>query len=88
MDELKFSRGKEVLHMAVAQTLQMSFLTQAGTRATISLDNPKDTLTQAEVTAAMDQIIAKNIFNTAGGDLVSKYSAQIVDTTTNVLYEQ
>lgn len=74
--------------MAVTQTLQMTFLTEAGTRTTISLDNPKDTLTQAEVTAAMDQVIAKNIFNTVGGDLVSKHSAQIVDTTTNVLYEQ
>jgi len=40
------------------------------------------------VTAAMDLIIAKNIFNSAGGDLVSKYSAEIIDTTTNVLYEQ
>jgi len=74
--------------MAVTQTLQMSFVNQLGTRTTISLDNPKDTLTQAEVTAAMDLIIAKNIFNSAGGDLVSKYSAEIIDTTTNVLYEQ
>ncbi len=74
--------------MAATQTLQMSFVNQAGTRTTISLDNPKDDLTQAEVVAAMDQIIAKNIFNTSGGDLVAKYSAQIVDKTVNVLYEQ
>ncbi|KAF1086289.1 hypothetical protein SPSYN_00006 [Sporotomaculum syntrophicum] len=74
--------------MAVTQTLKMSFVNQAGTKTTISLDNPKDTLTQAEVTAAMDQIIAKNIFNSAGGDLVSKHSAAIIDTTTTVLYEQ
>ncbi len=74
--------------MAVTQTLKMSFVNQAGTKTTISLDNPKDTLTQAEVTAAMDQIIAKNIFNSAGGDLVSKHSAEIIDTTTTVLYEQ
>lgn len=74
--------------MATTQTLQMSFVNQAGTRTTISLDNPKDTLTQAEVVAAMDLIIAKNIFNTVGGDLVSKYSAQIIDRTVNVIYEQ
>ncbi len=74
--------------MADTQTLQMSFVNQAGTRTTISLDNPKEALTQAEVVAAMDQIIAKNIFNTSGGDLVAKYSAQIVDKTVNVLYEQ
>lgn len=74
--------------MAATQTLQMSFVNQAGTRTTISLDNPKDTLTEAEVVAAMDQIIAKNIFNTTGGDLVAKHSAQIIDRTVDVLYEQ
>lgn len=66
---------------------RFGFVTQAGTRATISLDNPKNTLTEAEVTAAMDQIIAKNIFNTTGGDLVAKDSAQIVDRITNIIYE-
>ncbi len=74
--------------MAATQTLQMSFVNQAGTRVTISLDNPKDTLTQAEVVAAMDQIIAKNIFISTGGDLVAKHSAHIIDRTVNVLYEQ
>ena len=73
--------------MATTQTLQMRFLTQAGSRVTISLDNPTDTLIEAEVTAAMDQIIAKNIFVTSGGDLVSKDSAQIIDRTVNVIYE-
>ena len=73
--------------MATTQTLQMRFLTQIGNRVSISLDNPKDTLTEAEVTAAMDQIIAKNVFVTSGGDLVGKDSAQIVDRTVNVIYE-
>ncbi|MFA7467909.1 MAG: DUF2922 domain-containing protein [Desulfotomaculaceae bacterium] len=73
--------------MATTQTLQMRFVTQAGSRVTISLDNPKDTLTEAEVTAAMDQIIASNIFTASGGDLVSKDSAQITDRTVNVIYE-
>jgi len=73
--------------MATTQTLQMRFVTQAGSRVTISLDNPKDTLTEAEVTTAMDQIIAANIFTASGGDLVSKDSAQITDRTVNVIYE-
>jgi len=73
--------------MATTQTLQMRFITQAGNRVTISLDNPRDDLTEAEVVAAMDQIIAKNIFTTSGGDLVGKDSAQIIDRTVNVLYE-
>ncbi|MFA7468533.1 MAG: DUF2922 domain-containing protein [Desulfotomaculaceae bacterium] len=73
--------------MATTQTLQMRFVNQAGSRVSISLDNPKDDLTEAEVTAAMDQIIAKNVFITSGGDLVSKDSAQIIDRTVNVLYD-
>ncbi|KJS12618.1 MAG: hypothetical protein VR67_07630 [Peptococcaceae bacterium BRH_c8a] len=73
--------------MATTQTLQMRFITQAGSRVTISLDNPKDTLTEAEVTAAMDQIIAANVFTASGGDLVGKDSAQIIDRTVNVIYE-
>ncbi len=73
--------------MATTQTLQMRFVTQAGSRVTISLDNPKDTLTEAEVTAAMDQIIASNVFTASGGDLVSKDSAQVIDRTVNVIYE-
>ena len=73
--------------MAVTQTLQLRFINQAGNRVSISLDNPKDTLTEAEVTAAMDQIIAKNIFVTSGGDLVGKDMAQIIDRTVNVIYQ-
>ncbi|MFA7467243.1 MAG: DUF2922 domain-containing protein [Desulfotomaculaceae bacterium] len=73
--------------MATTQTLQMRFVNQAGSRVSISLDNPKDDLSEAEVTAAMDQIIASNVFTTSGGDLVSKDSAQIIDRTVNILYE-
>ncbi|SFG12844.1 Protein of unknown function [Desulfotomaculum arcticum] len=72
--------------MATTQSLQMRFVTQAGNRVTISLDSPKDNLTEAEVTAAMEQIIAKNIFVTSGGDLVAKDNAQIVDRTVSVIY--
>jgi hypothetical protein len=70
----------------VATTLQLTFVTQGGSRASISLDNPKPELTQNDVITAMDDIIAKNIFNTASGDLVSKHSAQIIDRTATVLY--
>jgi len=71
----------------MAQTLQLTFVNQAGSRSTITLDNPKPGLTQGEVTAAMDLVIARNIFTTAGGDLTAKYSAQVVDRSVNVLYE-
>ena len=40
----------------------------------------------AVIEAVMDQIIAKNIFLTAGGALVSKRDIKLVDTTTGELY--
>ncbi|MBF7083939.1 DUF2922 domain-containing protein [Desulfallas sp. Bu1-1] len=70
------------------KTLQMTFLNQAGGRVTISLADPRDTLTGDEVTSVMDLIIASNIFNTSGDDLVSKEEARIIDRTVSVIYEQ
>lgn len=72
--------------MATTQVLRMVFLNAASKQVNLSVNNPKDTLTAAEVQAVMDSIIAKNVFLSAGGDLVSKVSARIVDTTTNELF--
>jgi len=39
------------------------------------------------VQTVMDDIIAKNVFATTGGDIVSKVRATIVDTTETTLFE-
>ena len=72
--------------MATTKTLRMSFLNQAGKTVSISLDNPKEALTTATVETAMDLVIAKNIFTTSGGDLVSKSDAKLISTDTVDLY--
>lgn len=72
--------------MAVTQTLRMAFLSQTGRNVTMSLDNPRNDLTAAEVQTAMDLIIARNIFTSTGGDLVSKVNARVIDTTTTELF--
>jgi len=64
----------------------MVFKNENGNNFTINLDNPRDNVTTAEVTGAMDTIIAKNVFLTTGGALVSKQDAQIIDRTVNDLY--
>jgi hypothetical protein len=51
----------------------------------MSLDDPRADLTPAEVQTVMDNIIAKNIFDSSGGDLVSVKSAEVVSTTVNEL---
>ena len=72
--------------MATTQVLRMVFLNAASKQVNLSVNSPKDTLTAAEVQAVMDDIIAKNIFSSAGGDLTAKVSARIVDTITNELF--
>jgi hypothetical protein len=64
----------------------MTFLSQGSRNVTLSLDNPREDLTAAEVQATMDLIIARNIFTSSGGDLVSKVNARIIDTTTTELF--
>ena len=61
------------------KSLVMTFLNQEGSRTSISLPAVKDALTETEVSAAMDVVIAKNIFASTGGDLVAKQTAQITE---------
>ncbi len=69
------------------KTLKMAFLNEGAGTLTLSVRNPKDNITEAQVIAVMDNIIDKNVFATKDGDLVAKKWAKIVDTTETVLYE-
>ncbi|HHW44511.1 DUF2922 family protein [Desulfofundulus thermobenzoicus] len=73
--------------VTTTQTLRMVFRNENGSNFSISLDNPKNDLTAAQIEAVMDLIISKNVFLTNGGALVSKQDVQIVDRTTNDLYD-
>ncbi|MCL6560285.1 MAG: DUF2922 domain-containing protein [Firmicutes bacterium] len=72
----------------MAKSLEMVFQNAAGKNARISVADPKDNLTAAEVQAAMDAILAKNIFNTTGGDIVKAVSANIVSREVTELISQ
>ena len=67
----------------MARNLVMTFLNVEGKKTNITLNNVRPDLTAAEVSGAMDVVIAKNIFESKGGDLVTKDSAKIVDRTTS-----
>ncbi|SHJ28445.1 DUF2922 domain-containing protein [Desulfofundulus thermosubterraneus] len=73
--------------VTTTQTLRMVFKNESGSNFTISLDNPRDNVTAAEIEAVMDLIISRNVFLTGGGALVSKQDVQIIDRTTNDLYD-
>lgn len=61
------------------RTLVMTFLNQLGSRATVSVPDVREDLTEQEVSVVMDSIVARNIFESAGGDLIAKHSAQITE---------
>lgn len=69
------------------KVLRMTFNNASGNAVTITLPDPKASLTATQIEAVMDQIITKNIFLTAGGELISKRDVKIVDTTTDDLYD-
>ncbi|MGI6712861.1 MAG: DUF2922 domain-containing protein [Bacillota bacterium] len=71
----------------VKKVLRMSFEAQDGSTMSLTLDNPKMGLTQSDIEGAMDIIISKNIFAPAGGDLVAKKDAKIIDTITTDMYD-
>lgn len=71
----------------IKKSLRMVFEATDGSSFSISLNNPKDGVTTTEIEGVMDTIISKNIFQAAGGDLVSKKDAKVIDTTTNDMYD-
>ena len=71
----------------MSETLQMIFSNTLGRNSTLSVTDPKPGLSVVEVEELMDSVIDKNVFLTAGGELVGKVRAQVVSRTVDVLGE-
>lgn len=67
------------------KSLIMTFINEEGKKASIRLEEISETVTEQEVSQAMDTLIGANIFDTTGGNIKSKDSAQIVSKDTQVL---
>ena len=67
------------------KSLQLVFKNASGTTKLITIANPKDGLTKAQTDAAMQKIVAANIFSTVGGDLVQAVEARVVNRNVQVL---
>ncbi|MDL4842054.1 DUF2922 domain-containing protein [Aquibacillus rhizosphaerae] len=61
------------------KTLELKFLNEEEKIVTLSLDQPVEPADPAAIDQAMDEIITQNVFFSAGGSLVSKKSARIVE---------
>ena len=71
--------------MATQRVLDLNFNSELGRTQTIRIYDAKDPITGPEVAAAMDSIIAKNIFTGPGGNLTGKIDARVVVTDSSSL---
>lgn len=60
--------------------IELFFENEDGKTVKYTLDKPIEPVNPTNVQAAMDDIIAQNVFNTSGGDLVAKKSARVIET--------
>lgn len=74
---LNHKKGGEIM---AKKRLEMVFKNQKDKTSRISLDNPREDITEADIKGAMENIVAMNVFETADGDLVSVVSARVVTT--------
>lgn len=61
----------------MTKTLEMVFRNRDGKEVVMSLADPRDNVTKAEVDAVMQDILAKNVFTTKGGELAQVADARI-----------
>lgn len=69
----------------MTKTLEMVFGNAAGKETVLRMADPKEGLTLAEVNAAMQKIVEKNIFTTENGDLTQVVEARISSKDSVVL---
>lgn len=61
----------------MTKTLEMVFRNSSGKEVTMSLADPKEDLTKAQVDAVMQEIISRNIFTSKTGELTQSVEARI-----------
>lgn len=59
--------------------LELLFENEEGRTVTFFLDEPVDPVDPEAVSAAMDEVLAQNVFESNGGELVKKKGARIVE---------
>lgn len=63
----------------MAKTLELIFTTTAGKDVTLTVDEPRDNVTDVELLAGMQTIIAQDVFEVAGSPLATVKGARIVE---------
>ena len=68
--------------METTKRLVMSFKNTLGRVVSISVDDPREDVTEAEIKKVMAMIVEKNIFVPNGADIVEAVEAKVVVTDT------
>ena len=68
--------------MEQTKRLLMTFKTTDDKKVSLSVDNPREDITESEIKDAMDLVVSKNIFAPNGADIVSAVEAKVVITDT------
>ena len=68
--------------METKKRLLMNFMSELDRKVSISVDDPREDITENEIKEVMDLIVEKNIFAPNGADLVDTVEAKIVVTDT------
>ena len=68
--------------MEQTNRLVMTFKTTDDKKVSLSVDNPREDITESEIKDAMDLVVSKNIFAPNGADIVSAVEAKVVVTDT------
>ena len=71
--------------MNVTKKLLMTFKTDEDKNVSISVEDPKQNLTESQILEAMNIIIEKDVFMPNGEALVEKVGAKVVETETQDL---
>ena len=59
--------------------LTLTFNTEAGKKASLTINGVKEDITSEQANALMDTIISNDIFNTKSGGYVSKVDAKLTE---------
>lgn len=62
----------------MTKTLELGFLTSGGKKVSLTVDEPKEGLTAAEVRESMDAVISTGVFGAEGHPLAEVESARII----------
>ena len=63
----------------MATVLEMHFVNLVGKRAKITIENTLEPFDPAAISAAMDTILANDVFTSSGGGFVEKRGARVVE---------